>query len=141
MAKPKIATSDKDYLHQQHDQVSLHQRVHNYLSWDSPKIDSAPFSMEELETAIKKLPCRKACGGDGIYNEFFIFSSNKTKQVILQVCNLIWSTHFTHTLNRLPHSFLNSIICPVLKPGKIILRLMAIDLWCSQVASVSYLSG
>ena len=71
------------------------------------------MTMDELETGIKMLKRNKACGVDGILNEFLIFSSALMKEKILEIFNAILDT------GEFPELWATGEIVPVFKKGDI----------------------
>jgi hypothetical protein len=50
----------------------LKRKVRSYVKRNDLTLASLPFSLDELNIATSYLHCRKACGEDGIFNEFLI---------------------------------------------------------------------
>ena len=71
------------------------------------------MTIDELETGIKMLKKNKACGVDGILNEFLIFSSPLVKETILEIFNTILDT------GQFPELWATGEIVPVFKKGDV----------------------
>ena len=69
--------------------------------------------MDELETVIKSLKSNKACGVDGIINEFIMFSPAPVKETILLLFNVILQT------GCFPEIWAKGEIVPVYKKGHV----------------------
>jgi len=83
--------------------------IQEYIRREDIDGTALPYSFGELTVVISYLKCRKACGEDGIYNEFLLQTDDILKHCILHLVNLIWETGV------FPRSFLNSIMVPVFK--------------------------
>ena len=103
--KPKITKVRRKTIQQ------TKRNIRTYIQKENNDIESTLFTSHELNTAIKYLKRRKACGQDKIYNEFLIHSDETVKSYILLLLNLIWETGI------FPRNFLNSIIIPIHKGG------------------------
>ena len=71
------------------------------------------FKLSEMETAMKKLACRKSPGPDGIKNEMICHLGHLGKKKLLQFINRTWKE------NKMPKEWLTAKIIPILKQGKI----------------------
>ena len=71
-----------------------------------------PFTLSELNYALKTLKSGKAPGPDGIHNEFLAHPGNKLKNWLLQFLNLSFSTH------SIPKIWRRAKVVAILKPGK-----------------------
>lgn len=71
-----------------------------------------PFSLEELNTALKRLQNRKASGTDEIKNELLKNLGGKAKLTILKLINRSWTESY------LPSAWRTAIISPILKKEK-----------------------
>jgi ribonuclease HI len=82
----------------------------------SPTVNNCPFeqdfNMTELDTAVKKLACRKAPGPDNIKNEMIKNLGPKGKTSLLNLINKTWKE------STLPSTWLTATITPILKKGK-----------------------
>ncbi len=67
-------------------------KIRKYIHRNDLTPAAKPYSSTELNIAISFLHNRKACGEDGIYNEFLINSNEKMRAHILRLINLIWET-------------------------------------------------
>ena len=72
----------------------------------------APFTIEELQIAIKHTKTSKAAGFDGIYPEFFKHFGDHTLKWLVTFYNHILST------GRMPTEFKQSKVIAILKPGR-----------------------
>ena len=70
------------------------------------------FKLSEMETAMKKLACRKSPGPDGIKNEMICHLGHLGKKKLLQFINRTWKE------NKMPKEWLTAKIIPILKQGK-----------------------
>ena len=73
--------------------------------------DSEPFTIEEVENAVKTLKNNKACGWDRIAAETIKKGGNTMNQMLLKICNLAWSERKT------PKDWSKGLITPVHKKG------------------------
>ena len=73
--------------------------------------DSEPFTIEEVENAVKTLKNNKACGWDRIAAETIQKGGNTMNQMLLKICNLAWSERKT------PKDWSKGLITPVHKKG------------------------
>ena len=71
-----------------------------------------PFSLEELNTALKRLQNRKAPGTDDIKNELLKNLGKKARLIILNLINRTWKESY------LPSAWRTAIISPILKKDK-----------------------
>ena len=71
-----------------------------------------PFTLSELNNALKTLKSGKAPGPGGIHNEFLAHPGNKLKNWLLQFLNLSFSTH------SIPKIWRRAKVVAILKPGK-----------------------
>jgi hypothetical protein len=82
----------------------------------SPSANICPFeqefSMLEMETAIKKLKCKKAPGPDKIKNEFICHLGKGAKEMLLSFINRTWRE------GKIPAAWRTADIIPILKKGK-----------------------
>ena len=70
------------------------------------------FTLAEMNKSLHKLKKRKSPGPDGIHNEMLQHLGNAGKRTLLQFFNLTWKT------GKLPLTWKNALIKPVLKKGK-----------------------
>ena len=89
------------------------QKISNRLYTRQPDADlSSDFTLAELQLALRRLHPRKACGPDGIYNEFLTHATPALHSILLRIANAVWKT------GDFPRSFLTATIIPLLKPKK-----------------------
>ena len=73
--------------------------------------DSEPFTIEEVEKAVKTLKNNKACGWDKIAAESIKKGGNAMNQMLLKISNLAWLEGKT------PEDWSKGLITPVFKKG------------------------
>ena len=71
-----------------------------------------PLSLQELNTAIKKLKKKKSPGPDGITNEMIIHLDTTARLKLLEIFNLSWEE------GRVPQMWKEAIMIPIHKKGK-----------------------
>ena len=71
-----------------------------------------PFTLEELQKAIKKLKKRKSPGPDGVTNEMLLHLGNIALLKLLEIFNYSWET------GNIPQIWKEAIMIPILKKGK-----------------------
>ena len=76
------------------------------------KLFEEDFTLAEMNKSLHKLKKRKSPGPDGIHNEMLQHLGNSGKRTLLQFFNLTWKT------GKLPLTWKNAVIKPVLKKGK-----------------------
>ena len=104
--KPKVSKEEE----KQYKLTKL--KIRNCIENSNNNIESSSFALNELNTAIKSLKQRKACGADGIYDKELINSNDETKSVLLNSINPVWKS------GCFPKIFINSVIVPVYKKRK-----------------------
>jgi ribonuclease HI len=72
---------------------------------------NAPFLINEIEYAVKKLKSRKSPGVDMIYPEFLKNLGKCGRRVILNLCNITWQ-------GNIPDGWRKAEVIPLLKKGK-----------------------
>ena len=86
------------------------------LKEKSPKIYNKlfeeDFTLAEMNKCLRKLKPRKSPGPDNIHNEMLIHLGNQGKMILLYFFNLTWKS------GKLPLSWKNAVIKPILKKGK-----------------------
>ena len=73
--------------------------------------DSEPFTIEEVEKAVKALKNNKACGWDKIAAETIKNGGNAMNQMLLKISNLAWLK------GKNPEDWSKGLITPVFKKG------------------------
>ena len=71
-----------------------------------------PLSLQELNTAIKKLKKKKSPGPDGITNEMIIHLDTTARLKLLEIFNLSWEE------GRVPQMWKEAIMIPIHTKGK-----------------------
>ena len=77
-----------------------------------PTIFTEKFTMNELESVLKILKKKKSPGPDKIHNEMLQNLGTQGKRVLLHLLNLTW------TSGKLPNTWKNAIVTPILKDNK-----------------------
>ena len=72
---------------------------------------SLPFSIDEVEEAVKKLKNNKACGWDKIASETLKAGGSSMRQLLLKIINTAWSE------GEIPEDWSKGLITPVFKKG------------------------
>ena len=76
------------------------------------KLFEEDFTLAEMNKCLRKLKPRKSPGPDNIHNEMLIHLGNQGKMILLYFFNLTWKS------GKLPLSWKNAVIKPILKKGK-----------------------
>ena len=86
----------------------------NGLNFDSDNSETynAPFTLNELKLALAKSEEKTSMGPDGLPYSFFTNLNELNVSMFLFAINKLWSDH------TFPDEWLESIIIPILKPGK-----------------------
>ena len=79
---------------------------------DIPELMQSCLTLNELDTAIRKLKKKKSPGPDGISNEMIQHLGNKAKDKLLEIFNLTW------TKGDVPQMWREAYMIPILKKGK-----------------------
>ena len=79
---------------------------------DIPELMQSCLTMNELDTAIRKLKNKKSPGPDGISNEMIQHLGNRAKDKLLEIFNLTW------TKGDVPQMWREAHMIPILKKGK-----------------------
>lgn len=87
-------------------------RTQTYITGNDSSPDKQPFSILELNAALTLLPTHRACGSDGIYNEFLKHASPLAKTLLFYLFNAIFHT------GHVPLLFHRLMIIPVMKPNR-----------------------